>query len=96
MHVEWKQKRPCIYCDTYMCIFQTVQRDVDSMRAEYLLLKERILNELESVNDSDKAQFLRSEIGVINQRLGSLESSSSAYVQRYVTQGKTSKRWRKA
>lgn len=96
MHVEWKQKRPCIYHDTYMCIFQTVQRDVDSMRAEYLLLKERILNELESVNDSDKAQFLRSEIGVINQRLGSLESSSSAYVQRYITQGKTSKRWRKA
>lgn len=79
-----------------MCIFQTVQRDVDSMRAEYLLLKERILNELERVNDLDKAQFLRSEIGVINQRLGSLESSSSAYVQRYVTQGKTSKRWRKA
>lgn len=79
-----------------MCIFQTVQRDVDSMRAEYLLLKERILKELESVNDSDKAQFLRSEIGVINQRLGSLESSSSAYVQRYITQGKTSKRWRKA
>lgn len=96
MHVEWKQKRPCIYRDTYMCIFQTVQSDVDSMRAEYLLLKERILNELESVNDSDKAQFLRSEIGVINQRLGSLESSSSAYVQRYVTQGKTSKRWCKA
>lgn len=96
MHVEWKQKRPCIYRDIYMCIFQTVQRDVDSMRAEYLLLKERILNELESVNDSDKAQFLRSEIGVINQRLGSLESSSSAYVQRYITQGKTSKRWRKA
>lgn len=96
MHVEWKQKRPCIYRDTYMCIFQTVQRDVDSMRAEYLLLKERILNELESVNDSDKAQFLRSEIGVINQRLASLESSSSAYVQRYITQGKTSKRWRKA
>lgn len=79
-----------------MCIFQTVQRDVDSMRVEYLLLKERILNELESVNDSDKAQFLRSEIGVINQRLGSLESSSSAYVQRYVTQGKTTKRWCKA
>lgn len=79
-----------------MCIFQTVQRDVDSMRAEYLLLKERILNELESVNDSDRAQFLRSEIGVINQKLGSLESSSSACVQRYVTRGKSSKRWCKA
>uniref|UniRef100_A0A3Q4IEP8 Desmoplakin b n=1 Tax=Neolamprologus brichardi TaxID=32507 RepID=A0A3Q4IEP8_NEOBR len=69
-------------CSLKISQLETVQSDVDSMRAEYLLLKERILNELESVNDSDKAQFLRSEIGVINQRLGSLESSSSAYVQR--------------
>uniref|UniRef100_A0A3B4HAE4 Desmoplakin-like n=1 Tax=Pundamilia nyererei TaxID=303518 RepID=A0A3B4HAE4_9CICH len=69
-------------CSLKISQLETVQRDVDSMRAEYLLLKERILNELESVNDLDKAQFLRSEIGVINQRLGSLESSSSAYVQR--------------
>uniref|UniRef100_A0A3Q2D803 Desmoplakin b n=1 Tax=Cyprinodon variegatus TaxID=28743 RepID=A0A3Q2D803_CYPVA len=43
---------------------------------------ERILQELENMSDQDKAQFLRSEIGVINQRLGSLESSSSAYVLR--------------
>lgn len=59
-----------------------MQRDVDSMRDEYLRLRERILKELEGMNDSDKSQFLRSEIGVINQRLGSLESSSSAYLQR--------------
>lgn len=61
---------------------QTVQRDVQSMHDEYLRLKEQILMELEGMNDSDKAQFLRSEIGVIDQRLGSLESSSSAYLQR--------------
>uniref|UniRef100_A0A3Q4I7R9 Desmoplakin b n=1 Tax=Neolamprologus brichardi TaxID=32507 RepID=A0A3Q4I7R9_NEOBR len=46
-----------------------------SLKISQLEVKERILNELESVNDSDKAQFLRSEIGVINQRLGSLEST---------------------
>lgn len=56
------------------------------MRQEYVRLRERILRELENMNDLDKAQFLRSEIGVINQRLGSLESSSSAYVLRYPTQ----------
>lgn len=61
---------------------QTVQYDIDSMREEYLRLRERILKELEGMNDADKAEFLRSEIGVINQRLGSLESSSSAYLQR--------------
>ena len=68
-----------------LCAFQTVQWDIEAMRDEYLRLKERILKELEDMNDSDKAQFLRSEIGVINQRLGSLESSLSAYIQRYIT-----------
>ena len=63
-----------------------VQRDIDSVRDEYLRLRERILKELEGMNDSDKAQFLRSEIEVISQRLGSLENSSSAYLQRYRTQ----------
>lgn len=62
-----------------------VQRDTDSIRREYLHLREYILKELESVDDSDKAEFLRSELGVINQRLDSLESSSSAYLQRYIT-----------
>ncbi len=60
-----------------------VQRDIDSMREQYLRLREQILKELEGMNDSDKAQFLRSELGIINERLGSLESSSSAYLQRY-------------
>ncbi|XP_075944187.1 desmoplakin-B [Anarhichas minor] len=69
-------------CGLKVSQLETVQRDVQSLHAEYLHLKERILMELEGMNDSDKAQFLRSEIGVIDQRLGSLESSSSAYLQR--------------
>lgn len=59
-----------------------MQHDVDSMREEYLRLRERILKELEDMNDQDKAQVLRSDIAIINQRLGSLENSSSAYLQR--------------
>ncbi|XP_040041127.2 desmoplakin-B isoform X2 [Gasterosteus aculeatus] len=69
-------------CGLKISQLETVQRDVQSMHDEYLRLKEQILMELEGMNDSDKAQFLRSEIGVIDQRLGSLESSSSAYLQR--------------
>ncbi|XP_030582832.1 desmoplakin-B isoform X1 [Archocentrus centrarchus] len=69
-------------CSLKISQLETVRRDVDSMREEYLHLKERILKELESMSDSDKAQFLRSEIGVFDHRLGGLESSSSAYVQR--------------
>ncbi|KAM9358192.1 desmoplakin-B [Symphorus nematophorus] len=69
-------------CGLKITELEMVQRDVDEMRAEYLRLREIILKELEGMNDSDKAQFLRSEIGIINQRLGSLEGSSSAYLLR--------------
>ena len=73
----------CVCVCVCVCVLlQAVQRDVDTMRTEYLRLREVILKELEGMNDSDKAQFLRSEIGIINQRLGSLESSSSAYLHR--------------
>lgn len=54
------------------------------MREEYLRLRERVVKELEDVSDPDKAQFLRSELTVINQRLGGLEGSSSAHLQRWV------------
>ncbi|XP_039985021.1 desmoplakin [Xiphias gladius] len=69
-------------CGLRITQLETVQRDIDSMREEYLRLRERILKELEGMNDSDKAQFFRSEIELISQRLGSLENSSSAYLQR--------------
>ncbi|XP_076579508.1 desmoplakin-B isoform X1 [Chaetodon auriga] len=69
-------------CGLKITQLETVQCDIDSIREEYLRLRERILKELEGMNDSDKAEFLRSEIGVINQRLSNLENSSSAYLQR--------------
>uniref|UniRef100_A0A671W820 Desmoplakin b n=1 Tax=Sparus aurata TaxID=8175 RepID=A0A671W820_SPAAU len=69
-------------CGLKITELESVQHDIDSMREEYLRLRERILKELEGMSDSDKAQFLRSEVGVINQRLGSLESCSSAYLHR--------------
>uniref|UniRef100_A0A8D3B499 Desmoplakin b n=1 Tax=Scophthalmus maximus TaxID=52904 RepID=A0A8D3B499_SCOMX len=58
------------------------QRDIDSIREEYSRLREHILKELEGMKDSDKAQFLRSELGSTNERLGSLDSSYAAFLQR--------------
>ncbi|XP_074523940.1 desmoplakin-A-like [Halichoeres trimaculatus] len=69
-------------CGLKISQLELMQKDVDMMREEYLRLKDRIMKELEGMKDSDKAQFLRSEIGVIDQRLNSLEGSSSAYMQR--------------
>uniref|UniRef100_A0A3Q3KR61 Desmoplakin b n=1 Tax=Monopterus albus TaxID=43700 RepID=A0A3Q3KR61_MONAL len=69
-------------CGTRITKLKTVQHDIDSMREEYLRLRDHILKELESMNDPDKAEFLRNEIELINQRLETLESISSAYLQR--------------
>lgn len=55
------------------------------MCEEYRRLRERIVKELESMSDPDKAQFLHSELTIINQRLAGLEGSSSAYLQRWVS-----------
>lgn len=61
---------------------QSVLHDLAAVREDHLRLRERILKELEDTSDPDKAQFLRSEIPIISQRLESLEGSSSAHLQR--------------
>ncbi|KAG9333836.1 hypothetical protein JZ751_010053 [Albula glossodonta] len=65
-----------------LLVLEGVHRDVDAIRDEYLKLKEKILRQLEGMSDADKAKFLRSELTVINQKLGSLEGFSSSYIQR--------------
>ncbi|XP_046873002.1 desmoplakin isoform X3 [Hypomesus transpacificus] len=69
-------------CGLRITRVEAVQRDIESSRAEYLRLKERIQKELEDMSDADKAQFLRSELSLVNQRLGTLEGWSAAYLQR--------------
>uniref|UniRef100_A0A3B3Y4Y2 Uncharacterized protein n=1 Tax=Poecilia mexicana TaxID=48701 RepID=A0A3B3Y4Y2_9TELE len=69
-------------CGAKITQLESIQDDVSSMREEYTHLRERILKEMETTNDLDKAQFLRNEIAVMSQKLGNLESSSSAYVLR--------------
>ncbi|XP_043984202.1 epiplakin-like isoform X2 [Gambusia affinis] len=69
-------------CGLKITQLESIQDDVSSMRGEYTHLRERILKEMETTNDLDKAQFLRNEIAVMSQKLGNLESSSSAYVLR--------------
>ncbi|XP_061539822.1 desmoplakin-A-like [Phycodurus eques] len=69
-------------CGLKITQLESVQVDVNAIKEEYIKLRENIMKELEGMNDSDKAQFLRSELGVIIQRLSSLESNSSNYIQR--------------
>ncbi|XP_041696127.2 desmoplakin isoform X3 [Coregonus clupeaformis] len=69
-------------CGLRISQLESVQRDVDSIREEYRCLNERVLKELEDMTDSDKATFLRSQLSLINERLGSLDGCSAAYLQR--------------
>ncbi|KAG7514579.1 desmoplakin-like isoform X1 [Solea senegalensis] len=69
-------------CGLRITKLETTQSDIDAIRQEFLHLREQILRELEGMSDPDKAQFLRSELSIIDQRLGGLEGSSSAYLQR--------------
>ncbi|XP_055364407.1 plectin-like isoform X5 [Betta splendens] len=69
-------------CALRIAQLEVVQRDIAFVREEYLRLREHVPKELEGTDDPDKAQFLSSELRVIDQKLESLESSSSAYLQR--------------
>uniref|UniRef100_A0A4W5QQK1 Desmoplakin n=1 Tax=Hucho hucho TaxID=62062 RepID=A0A4W5QQK1_9TELE len=69
-------------CGLRISQLESVQRDIDSIREEHRHLNEHVLKELEGMTDSDKATFLRSQLSLINERLGSLDGCSDAYLQR--------------
>ncbi|KAJ8395424.1 hypothetical protein AAFF_G00031580 [Aldrovandia affinis] len=72
-------------CSQRLLQLESIDQDVDSIRDEYIKLKEKILRELEGMTDEDKSRFLRLELNLINQKLGSLEGYSSSYTQRVKT-----------
>uniref|UniRef100_A0A3Q3DVB1 Desmoplakin n=2 Tax=Hippocampus comes TaxID=109280 RepID=A0A3Q3DVB1_HIPCM len=69
-------------CGLKITHLESALLDVNALKEEYAKLRENITKALESMNDSDKAQFLRSELEVITQRLDSLESNLSNYLLR--------------
>ncbi|KAM6948728.1 desmoplakin-A [Aplochiton taeniatus] len=70
-------------CSLRLVKIESVHHDLDSMRDEYLRLREKILKQLEGVApDSEQAKFLRGELDLVNQKLGGLQGLSSAYMQR--------------
>uniref|UniRef100_A0A8C2FL58 Desmoplakin a n=1 Tax=Cyprinus carpio TaxID=7962 RepID=A0A8C2FL58_CYPCA len=70
------------YSETlFMISIHGVHRDLDSIRDEYLRLREKILRELEGSTNAEQTRYLRSELDHINQKLGSLQGFSTAYIQ---------------
>lgn len=63
--------------------FQGAHQDLESIYNEYLHLREMITKQLKGVPaDSEQAKFLRSELEIINQKLGGLQHLYSVYIQR--------------
>ncbi|XP_067108659.1 desmoplakin-A isoform X3 [Osmerus mordax] len=70
-------------CSQRLLKLEGMHGDLDAIRDEYLRLREKILRQLEgTAADSEQAKFLRSELEVLNQKLGDLQGLSSAYQQR--------------
>ncbi|XP_073729089.1 desmoplakin-A isoform X2 [Misgurnus anguillicaudatus] len=69
-------------CSQRLVRLQGVHRDLDTIRDEYLRLREKILRELEGSTNAEQTRFLRTELDHINQKLGNLQSFSAAYIQR--------------
>ncbi|XP_044076568.1 desmoplakin-like isoform X2 [Siniperca chuatsi] len=70
-------------CSVHIQKLQTVHQDLDSIHDEYLRLREKIIKQLEGIPaDSEQAKFLRSELEIINQKLGGLQGLYSVYLQR--------------
>ncbi|KAM6920668.1 desmoplakin-A-like isoform 2-T2 [Lycodopsis pacificus] len=70
-------------CSVHIQNLQTVHQDLDSIHDEYLRLREKIIKQLDGIPaDSEQARFLRSELEIINQKLGGLQGLYPAYHQR--------------
>ncbi|KAK9979082.1 hypothetical protein ABG768_012528 [Culter alburnus] len=81
LHVSLKENG-VQQCSQRLVLLQGVHHDLDSIRDEYLHLREKILRELDGSTNPEQTKYLRSELDIINQKLGSLQGLSTAYIQR--------------
>ncbi|XP_017349765.1 desmoplakin-A isoform X2 [Ictalurus punctatus] len=80
-HIPVGQGAPA-QCTSLITGTQVVVKDVESLRGEFQRLKEQVLTEVEGMKDTDKAQFLHSQLNLINERLDRLGSHSATYLLR--------------
>uniref|UniRef100_A0AAY4E5I9 Desmoplakin a n=1 Tax=Denticeps clupeoides TaxID=299321 RepID=A0AAY4E5I9_9TELE len=62
--------------------WQEIHSDLDSIRNEYLRLREKILQQLDGAKDPEQVRFLRGELEFIDQKLGNLQNFSAVYLKR--------------
>ncbi|XP_062858019.1 desmoplakin-B isoform X1 [Trichomycterus rosablanca] len=80
-HIPLGQAAPT-QCTSQITTTQAVQKDVGSLKNEFSRLKEQVKKELEGMKDTDKAQFLHTQLNIVKQRLDRLDSHSATYLLR--------------
>ncbi|XP_027032923.2 desmoplakin isoform X2 [Tachysurus fulvidraco] len=80
-HIPVGQDAPA-QCTSLITGTQAVVKEVESLREEFQSLKEQTLTELVGMKDTDKAQYIQSQLDLISQRLDRLGSHSPAYLLR--------------
>ncbi|XP_073712567.1 desmoplakin-B [Misgurnus anguillicaudatus] len=69
-------------CSRHITATQAFQKDLASLRGEFVRLKDDVQDELKDADNTDKAKYLRSQLDIINQRLLHLETYNATHLQR--------------
>ncbi|XP_051500224.1 desmoplakin-like isoform X2 [Myxocyprinus asiaticus] len=69
-------------CARHISNTQVFQKDVESLRGEFLKLQDSIQAELKDAKDTDKAKYLSGQLDFINQRLVNLDNYTGTHLQR--------------
>ncbi|XP_051730551.1 desmoplakin-B isoform X2 [Ctenopharyngodon idella] len=69
-------------CSRHITGTQVFQKDIQTVKGEFLSLRDSVQAELKDATDTDKARYLRAQLDIINQRLVNLDNYCTAHLQR--------------
>ncbi|XP_067274394.1 desmoplakin-B isoform X2 [Pseudorasbora parva] len=69
-------------CSRHITSTQVFQKDVQTLKGDFLSLRDSVQTELKDAKDTDKAKYLRSQLDIINQRILNLEKYTASHLQR--------------
>ncbi|XP_065112539.1 desmoplakin-B isoform X2 [Paramisgurnus dabryanus] len=69
-------------CSRHIIATQAFQKDLASLRGEFVRLRDDVQDELKDADNTDKAKYLRGQLDIIDQRLLHLETYNATHLQR--------------
>ncbi|XP_056620047.1 desmoplakin-B isoform X5 [Triplophysa dalaica] len=69
-------------CNRHITTTQAFQKEVESVRGEFVRLRDSVQDEVKDAVSTDKGRYLQSQLDIINRRLHELETFITTHVQR--------------